>query len=630
MRRRRALLAVPALLVSTLLLTPANGVLSRSGGQTAPDTATSAQPGARTSAASSTVADRHAVAVGTGGAVASETVGASRAGLAVLKSGGNAIDAAVATAAALGADDPFVAGPGGGGFMVIYLAHSKRIVTIDGREMCPRRCTPQLFLDKAGKPLDFELARHSGISVGVPGMVAQWAQAARLYGRHSLGSDLQPAVRLARRGFRVTQAFHNDTLEALPDLQAFSSSRKLFLTHGGGALPVGTHFRNPDLAKTYARIAARGPSYLYGGPLGRAVAQTAAHPPVAPQAPADFRVIPGIMTAGDVREYTAKSRPPTHVTYRGLDVYSMAPPSSGGTTVGEALNILSGWSLGSEPRAKALYQYLEASRLAFADRNAYVGDSDYVPVPIADLLRKGFAATRRCLVHGTALHSPVAPGDPFPPYPSTCPQATATPSPAREGTSTNQLVTADKWGNVVSYTNTIEQIAGSGMTVPGHGFLLNNEMTDFDFAPTTPETYDPNLPAPGKRPRSSMSPTIVLRNGTPWLAVGSPGGATIITTVLQTLINRIDFNMSLPQAIAAPRASQENEPFTQVEPAFANAPYAKALRQKYGETLTVEPAPNRVIGFVNALEFLSPTVIQVATEPTRLGGGTALVVHPRH
>lgn len=513
--------------------------------------------------------------------------------------------------------------------MVIYLAQSKKIVTIDGREMCPRRCTPKLFLSKKGKPLDFELARHSGISVGVPGMVRQWAKATRRYGRHTLASNLQPAVRLARHGFHVTQAFHDRTLEALPDLRAFSSSRKLFLTPGGRALPVGTRFRNPDLARTYERIGARGPSYLYGGPLGTAIARTVRHPPVARQAPANLRVIPGIMTADDVRDYKAKNRRPTHVRYRGLDVYSMAPPSSGGTTVGEALNILSGWPLGSEPRAKALFHYLEASRLAFADRSAYVGDSDYVPVPISGLLDKDFAASRRCLVHGTALHSPVAPGSPFPPYPSTCGQSKATPSPAREGTSTNHIVTADKWGNVVSYTNTIEQIAGSGITVPGHGFLLNNEMTDFDFAPATPETYDPNLPAPGKRPRSSMSPTIVLRNGKPWLAVGSPGGATIITTVLQTLINWIDFKMSLPEAIAAPRASQENANPTLAEPAFANAPYAHVLRKKYGETFTVEPPPNQVIGFVNALEFLRPKLIQAVTEPTRLGGGTALVVHPR-
>ena len=604
MHVRRTILAAPALLLSALLLPSPPAVA------------------AGTNA-------KHTVAIGTGGAVAAETVGASRAGLAVLKAGGNAIDAAVAMAATLGVDDPFVAGPGGGGFMVIYLAASKQIVTIDGREQCPRRCTPRLFLDKSGKPLDFELARHSGISVGVPGLVKQWEKATRLYGRRTFAQNLQPAIQLARTGFPVTQNFHNTSVISLADLQAFSSSRKLFLTRNGKPLPVGTLFRNPDLAKTYEQLARNGASYLYGGPLGRAIAQTVQHPPVAKQAPAGFRVIPGIMTADDVRGYTAKNRPPTHVIYRGLDIYGMAPPSSGGTTIGEALNILSGWPMGSEPRAQALFHYLEASRLAFADRGAYVGDSDYVPVPISGLLDKRFAATRRCLVHQSALTSPVAPGDPFAPYSSPCTTAAVAPATGREGTSTNHLVTADKWGNIVSYTNTIEQLAGSGMTVPGAGFLLNNEMTDFDFAPATPATYDPNLPAPGKRPRSSMSPTIVLRHGQPWLVVGSPGGSTIITTVLQTLINRIDFNMSLPAAIAAPRASQANYGPSLVEPAFAKAPYGSVLRKRYDETFTVLQPPEAVIGFVNALEFLKPGLIEAATEPTRLGGGTALVVHPR-
>jgi gamma-glutamyltranspeptidase / glutathione hydrolase len=620
MRPRRTLLVAPALLVSTVLLTPTTGAATGPGG---------AGAGTGTAAASGPRAAKHAVAVGRGGAVASETTGASRAGLAVLKHGGNAVDAAVATAAALGVDDPYVAGPGGGGFMVIYLAKSHKIVTIDGREMCPRRCTPQLFTDKAGKPLDFELARHSGISVGVPGMVAQWAKAVRRYGRHSLARNLRPAIRLARRGFRVTQSFHNRTLESLADLRAFRPSRRLFLTAHGKALPVGTKFRNPDLARTYAKIGAHGPAYLYGGPLGSAIARTVRHPPVAAAAPHDFRSIHGIMRAGDVRRYVAKNRRPTHVRYRGLDVYGMAPPSSGGTTVGEALNILSGWPLGKESRARALFHYLEASRLAFADRNGYVGDPDYAPVPTSGLLDKDFAKTRRCLVHNTALKSPVAPGTPYEPYPSKCGHAKVAPSAGREGTSTNHIVTADKWGNVVSYTNTIEQIAGSGMTVPGYGFLLNNEMTDFDFTPATPETYDPNLPAPGKRPRSSMSPTIVLRHGRPWLVVGSPGGATIITTVLQTLVNRIDFHLSLPRAIAAPRASQENSTTTLAERGFVRAPYAHTLKSKFGESFLVEPPPDQVIGFVNALEFLRPRLIQAATEPTRLGGGTALVVHPR-
>ncbi len=224
----------------------------------------------------------------------------------------------------------------------------------------------------------------------------------------------------------------------------------------------------------------------------------------------------------------------------------MAPPSSGGTTVGEALNILRGWNLPAEPRATALFHYLEASRLAYADRDAYVGDPRYVSVPVRGLLSPAFAATRRCLIHDKALVSPVAPGNPHPPYHGCGGQGTSRPAAfaAGEGRHTNNIVTVDKWGNIVAYTNTINFFGGSGQTVPGYGFLLNNEMTDFDFAPPAPGAYDPNLPAGGKIPRSSMGPVIALRHGQPDFAVGAAGGATIITTILQTILNHVDFGMS--------------------------------------------------------------------------------------
>ncbi len=271
------------------------------------------------------------------------------------------------------------------------------------------------------------------------------------------------------------------------------------------------------------------------------------------------------------------------MNYRGLDVYGMAPSSSGGITVGEALNILSHWNLARESRAQALFQYLEASRLAFADRNAYIGDSDYVERAAArparpEVRRDPVVPDQRprADLAGRARATRTAP------Y-GGCGSTAQEGTPDNEGTHTNHLVVADKWGNVVSYTNTIEQIAGSGMTVPGRGFLLNNEMTDFDFAPATPGAYDPNLPAAGKRPRSSMSPTIVLKNGKFDFAVGSPGGSTIITTVLQILLNHIDFGMSLPDAIWAPRVSQRNAATSEAEQAFYDSALAKTLHDKYGE-----------------------------------------------
>jgi gamma-glutamyltranspeptidase / glutathione hydrolase len=577
-----------------------------------------------------TTYSKQPVATGSGGAVASAEFNASKAGIEVLKSGGNAIDAAVAVASTLGVTEPFVAGPGGGGFMLIYLAKTHQVITIDGREMCPAGCNPNFFLDPTtGKPLAFEDARRSGLSVGVPGMVATWAKAVSLYGKKSFGADLKPAIAVAQRGFPVTADFNQQEQKALPDLQTFTPSRKLFLTKDGQPLPVGTLFRNPDLARTYQKLARYGPDYLYHGQLGRQIASTVQHPPVAPGS--TFFVRPGIMTAADIANYTAKLRPPTHVNYRGLDVYGMPPPSSGGLTVGEALNILSAWNLSAEPRDQALFQYLEASRLAFADRNAYIGDSDYQPVPQAGLLDPAYAATRSCLITDHALSSPAAPGHPYPPY-SGCAAGAATPNPAHEGTSTNHLVVADKYGNVVSYTNTIEQIAGSGITVPGRGFLLNNEMTDFNFAPSAPGVYDPNLPAPGKRPRSSMSPTIVLSDGKPIFAVGSPGGATIITTVLQILLNHIDFGMSLPDAIAAPRASQRNGAKTDAEPAFAGSPVAQQLISQYGEVFNVLSGPvmprDSYIGNATGIQLLPGNRFQAAAEPVRLGGGSALVVRP--
>ena len=572
---------------------------------------------------------KRAVAVGAGGAVASADLDASRAGIAVLRHGGNAIDAAVATASTLGVTEPFVAGPGGGGYFVVYLARQHRVVTIDGRETCPAGCRPDMFVDPStGQPLPFEQARRSGLSVGVPGMVRTWSDAVRSYGRRSFAADLQPAIGVARRGFVIDRNFNQQEQVALADLQTFASSRRLFLTADGQPLPVGSRLRNPDLARTYTALARRGAGYLYDGPLASAIAHTVQHPPVVPGVAA-FPIRPGTMTRADLAAYRTVRRAPTHVRYRGLDVYGMAPSSSGGTTVGEALNVLQNFHLSPADEADALFHYLEASRLAFADRNAYIGDPAYVNVP-RGLLDPAYARTRACLIGDHALTSPVAPGNPVPPY-TGCPQSAGTASD-HEGRETNHLVVADRWGNVVSYTNTIEQLAGSGITVPGYGFLLNNEMTDFDFAPAPVGRPDPNLPAAGKRPRSSMSPTIVLKNGRFDFAVGSPGGATIITTVLQILVNHVDLGMSLPAAIAAPRASQRNAAMTAAEPAFADSPVAATLTAQYGEQFSTVTGPvlplNSWIGNATGIQALGHGRYQAAAEPVRSGGGSALVVRP--
>jgi gamma-glutamyltranspeptidase / glutathione hydrolase len=571
--------------------------------------------------------NRHAVATGRGGAVSSVDLDASRAGISALRKGGNAVDAAVATAATLGVTEPYVAGPGGGGFMVIYLARQHRVVTINGRETCPAACTRNLFVEN-GKPLAFEEARHSGLAVGVPGMVAQWAQAVHRYGNRRFAADLRPAIHRARRGFRIDRTFVRETKESLTDLQAFTSSRRLFLRHGR-PLPVGSRLRNPDLAHTYRMIARRGPGYLYDGPLSRAIAHTVQHPPV--WKGTTLTVRPGIMTRRDLRRYHPTDPNPTRVRYRGLDVYGMAPPSSGGSTTGEALNILRGYDMSGAPRARSLHHYIEALRYSFADRNRYVGDPEYVDVPLHGLLDPTYAATRRCLITDHAADSPVPPGRPYPPF-SGCSSASSTGPAVDHEQSTNNIVTADRWGNVVSYTNTIEHFAGTGMTVPGYGFLLNNEMTDFDFTPSDPAVPDVNLPAGGKIPRSSMNPTIVLRHGRPVFGVGSPGGATIITTVLQILINHIDFGMSLEQAIAAPRVGNFNTPTSFAEQAFVDLPVTKRLTQRYGQQFDVVTGLTQLdkeIGAATGVELLPHHRFRADAEPVRRGGGAALVVHPR-
>jgi len=298
------------------------------------------------------------------------------------------------------------------------------------------------------------------------------------------------------------------------------------------------------------------------------------------------------MTTRDLSSYVARVKPPTRVSYRGLQIDSTPPPSSGGSTVGEALNILSGWNLGTEPRATALFHYLEASRLAYADRDRYVGDPRYVHVPLQRLLSPAFAASRRCLIRGRALKSPVAPGK------LAARDCVGASSPVASSASperhhTNNIVAVDKQGDIAVYTNTINFFGGSGQTVPGYGFLLNDELTDFDFVPAQTGSPDPNLPAPGKQPRSSIGPTIAFDHGKPVFALGAAGGSTIPTTILQTIINHVDFGMSLPAALAAPRVSQTDSPTSLAEPAFMHSGLRRTLSARFGEKFSLATGPVR-------------------------------------
>jgi gamma-glutamyltranspeptidase/glutathione hydrolase len=595
--------------------------------------ATAAPADARATAPSLTrAAAKQPVAVGYGGAASTVDLDATRAAIEVLRAGGNAADAAVAAAATLGVTEPFSSGIGGGGYFVYYDARKHRISTIDGRETAPAAFREDIFVDPAtGLPYPSATAITSGLSVGVPGTPATWQAVARRFGSKPVAQLLRPAIRVAERGFVVDQTFHDQVANNAARFAKFTSTSALYL-RGGEPPAVGSVFRNPDLAATYRQLARKGLNSFYTGPLADEMAGTAQQPPLVPgTAP----VLPGVLTAQDIRGYSVVSHRPTHVSYRGLDVYSIAPSSSGGTTVGEALNILENVNLKKVGEAQALHDYLEASRRAYADRNRYIGDPAYLDASgrhaMRQLLTQAYADERFCTIdQDQAAPGPVPPGTPDGSYDPSCRTITnpdGRPAGNARGLSTTHLVVADKRGDVASYTLTIEQIGGNGMVVPGRGFLLNNEMTDFNFTRLTPGVPDPNLPAAGKRPRSSMSPTIVLRHGAPFLALGTPGGASIITTVLQTLINRIDLGYSLPGAIAAPRASQRNQATGagEAEPAFLASSVGMVLQDRYGQRFTANPE----IGAATGLEFLGHGLVLAAAEPVRRGGGSALVVHPR-
>jgi gamma-glutamyltranspeptidase/glutathione hydrolase len=590
--------------------------------------------------------EKQPTAQGSGGAAASVDPLATNAAIDVLRRGGNAFDAAIAAASVLGVVEPYSCGLGGGGFMTIRDGRTGKVTTLDSRETAPEAMQPDSFFIDGKPPTDaqFPINRYSGLSTGVPGTPALWDYVLKRYGTYSLGKALSYGEGVARNGFTVDQTFFDQTTPNAPYFDDVPSTAAIYLDPDGTARDVGTTIKNPDLAKTYELLASKGADHaFYRGPLADAIVKASDDPPLAPTADHTWRK--GLMTAADLKDYKVIPRDPVHLDYEGDEIWGMPPASSGGTTSLEAFNIL---QQGPKPAntTEALYRYLEASRLAYADRNAYLGDPAFVDNPIQGLLDPGYAAQRAALIGPTAPAGPVAPGTP-----------PGTPQPAGSGASvdrvgsTTHLSVADRYGNVVAYTFTIEQTGGNGIVVPGYGFLLNNELTDFDTASTTA----PNRAEGGKRPRSSIAPTIVTRDGQPFLTVGSPGGASIITTVLQILVNRLDLGMSLPDAIAAPRASQRNSTTTEAESAFVNSPEGQELATTYKEAYRA-PAGDE-IGAATGIELSSTgrgddhghgrrnghgprghaagsdhgsgglSFLAVA-EPKRRGGGAAAVVTP--
>jgi gamma-glutamyltranspeptidase/glutathione hydrolase len=490
------------------------------------------------------------------GVVAVSHPAAAAAGARLLAQGGNAIDAAAAVQFALNVVEPQSSGIGGGGFMMIHLARTGETFIVDSRERAPAAARAGMFAPD-GTPMPFPLASTSGLAVGVPGTLRGIDTALRRWGTRRLGDTLAPAIELAEHGFRINRFMAEDIANDDGRTQLQAETAAIFRP-GGVPLVEGDWLVQPDLAKTLKLLAAKGPDAFYRGPMAQAIVK-------AQQRSRDElgTAGKGRMTLADLAQYRVTIRPPLISHYRGWTLAGMPPPSSGGLTTFQILKLLERFPLGDAAQGygfgspKTLHVMIEAMRLAFADRAVWIGDDNAAPVPRKGLLHPDYLAPRSALIEPDSRMEFAEAGDPRPwdaiqaiqPEPSYARQ---------ESPHTTHFSIADRWGNVVSYTSTIEYTWGSGITVPGYGFLLNNELTDFNFSPSAnAATGNPgaNDVAPRKRPRSSMAPMLLFKAGKPVAAFGSPGGSTIINSVLNITLNLIDHGMSLQQAIDAPRLS---------------------------------------------------------------------------
>ena len=469
------------------------------------------------------------------GMVAAQEKIAAGVGADILKAGGNAVDAAVAVGFALAVTHPQAGNLGGGGFMLVSLANGKK-VAIDYRETAPAAASRDMFLDSNGA-VDREKARYSRASAGVPGTVAGLLHALDHYGTMSRDKVMAPAIKLAEEGFPVSYGLAYAFAKASERLSADKSTSAYFQHEFGAPYRMGEILRQPDLAKTLIAIRDHGANGFYYGP-------------VAGMIEAEMKKGGGLITREDLQNYRPVEREPVRGTYQGYEIVSMPPPSSGGVHVIQMLNILEGYDLKKfgQDSADTIHRLVEAMRRAYADRAKFLGDPDFVQAPVAGLTNKAYAAELRKginLEHATKS-ADVSAGKP----------------PSAEGDQTTHFSIMDKAGNAVSNTYTLNLAFGSGYTVDGAGFFLNNEMDDFSSKPNAYGLVgdEANAIEPRKRPLSSMAPTIVLKDGTPFLITGSPGGSTIITVVLQEILNVLTFDMNVAEATAAPRIHHQWQP----------------------------------------------------------------------
>lgn len=466
------------------------------------------------------------------GMVSSQEALATRIGVDILKKGGNAVDAAVAVGFALAVTLPRAGNLGGGGFMLVHLAKDDKTIAIDYRETAPNASKRDMFLDEAGNAVD-ELSRSHGLAVGVPGTVMGMELALKKYGTMSLSEVIAPAIQLAEDGVEVTAELASSLAGLQNWIARWPTSAEVFYPNEGQNLTVGQRLVQKDLAESLKRISKAGSKGFYEGETAEKLV-------------AAVQEAGGIMTLDDLKAYKVMEREPVRGNYRGLEVVSMPPPSSGGIHIIQMLNVLEHFPMGElgHNSAQSIHFMAETMKRAYADRSEYLGDPDFVKVPVKALTSKAYGdAIAKTIAANKATQSDdIKPGK-LAPY---------------ESDQTTHYSVVDKWGNAVSNTYTLNFSYGSGMVARGTGILLNNEMDDFAAKPGSPNGYgllggDANAVEPQKRPLSSMSPTIVMKDGKPFIVTGSPGGSRIINTVLQIIMNVVDYDLNIAEASIAPR-----------------------------------------------------------------------------
>ncbi len=522
---------------------------------------------------------------------------ASEAARDILRAGGSAIDAAIAAQMVLTLVEPQSSGIGGGAFILHFEGENRLVTTYDGRETAPKLTTENRFLDDAGTPLPWPEAVFSGLSVGVPGVLAALELAHQNHGKLPWADLFQPAIRLARSGFAVGPRL-NGLLTRMGADAFFPAARAYFFDEAGAPWSVGHVLQNSDLADTLERIANEGPDAFYLGGIARDIVS----------AVQNTERLPGDMTLIDLADYVAKVRDPVCSRYRRRTVCGMGPPSSGGLAVGQTLALLDGRWIGPTMSDTALHRIAEAEKLAFADRNRYVGDSDFVAVPAKGMLDRAYIASRRALIDPDRAMEKAEPGEP----PAIEPVVNGADA-SRENPGTSHISIVDANGNAVSMTTTIESAFGARLMV--RGFLLNNELTDFSFRPED-DAGRPiaNRVEPGKRPRSSMAPTLVFaESGALELVLGSPGGSRIIPYVVKGIVGAIDWRLDAQAVADLPNFGSRNGPF-EIEEGHEGSAFIPRLEQR-GHTIRV----GAMTSGLNIIKVKPNGTLEGGSDPRREG-----------